>query len=172
LTNYTTKADISPQQILLKSALIADSIKSINNNVSNSDDLQEDSKFLLRLYNSIAHDQEISGVEIARSLLQLPAYYTNNKFVHCNLWRLRLHVRSLLNISDTNDLENDRYFLHPRVKTPVNKFDNYKWRGTSLEDYCFLNTPCWLATVLEKMPLLPIVYTIPPIQNMKKISNG
>jgi hypothetical protein len=137
LTNYTTKADISPQQILLKSALIADSIKSINNNVSNSDDLQEDSKFLLRLYNSIAHDQEISGVEIARSLLQLPAYYTNNKFVHCNLWRLRLHVRSLLNTSDTNDLENDRYFLHPRVKTPVNKFDNYKWRGTSLEDYCF-----------------------------------
>ena len=138
LTNYATKADISPQQILVKGALIADSMKSAGNNIANADDLHQDSKFLLRWYNSLAHDQEVSGVQIASSLLQFPAYYTNfKKFVHFNLWRLRIAIRSLLQISDPDDVENDRYMLHPRAKTPLNRFDNYRWRGTSLEDYCF-----------------------------------
>jgi hypothetical protein len=135
LTNYATKADISPQQILVKGALIADSMKSAGNNIANADDLHQDSKFLLRWYNSLAHDQEVSGVQIASSLLQFPAYYTNfKKFVHFNLWRLRIAIRSLLH---PDDVENDRYMLHPRAKTPLNRFDNYRWRGTSLEDYCF-----------------------------------
>ena len=71
LTNYATKADISPQQILVKGALIADSIKTAGGHLANTDDLQQDSKFLLRWYNSLAHDQEISGVQITSSLLQL-----------------------------------------------------------------------------------------------------
>ena len=138
LTNYATKADISPQQILVKGALIADSIKSAGGDIANTNDLQQDSKFLLRWYNSLAHDQEISGVQIANSLLQLPAHYTNfKKFVHFNLWRLRVTIRSLLNISNPNDIENDRYMLHPHAKTPINRFDNYRWRGSLLEDYSF-----------------------------------
>jgi hypothetical protein len=64
LTNYATKADISPQQILVKGALIADSMKSTGGNIANTDDLQEDPKFLLRWYNLLAHDQEISGVQV------------------------------------------------------------------------------------------------------------
>lgn len=47
LTNYATKADISPQQILVKGALIADSIKTAGGRLANTDDLQQDSKFLL-----------------------------------------------------------------------------------------------------------------------------
>lgn len=62
LTNYATKADISPQQILVKgaNAMIADSIKSGGGNISSTDNLEQDSKFLLRWYNSLSYDQEIS----------------------------------------------------------------------------------------------------------------
>jgi hypothetical protein len=52
LTNCATKADISPQQILVKGALIVGSMKSAGNNIANAGDLQQDSKFLLRWYNS------------------------------------------------------------------------------------------------------------------------
>ena len=138
LTNYATKADISPQQILVKGALIADSIKNGNETTSSTDNLQQDSKFLLRWYNSLAHDQEISGVQIASALLKHPTYYTNFKrFTHFNLWRLRISIRSLLNICNTEDTENDRYILHPHAKTPINRFDNYRLRGELLEDFCF-----------------------------------
>ena len=113
-------------------------MKSAGGNIANTNDLQQDPTFLLRWYNSLAHDQEISGVQVASSLLRLPAHYTNlKKFVHFNLWRLRMAIRSLLQISNPDDIEDDRYMLHPRAKIPINRFDNYRWRGTSLEDFCF-----------------------------------
>jgi hypothetical protein len=43
-------------------------------------------QFTLRYFNTLSHDREISGVQIASSLLQLPTYYTNNyNFVQVNL---------------------------------------------------------------------------------------
>jgi hypothetical protein len=99
LTNYMTKADTSPQQILVKAALLSDSMKQIagRSQPTENTGFLQDSKFLLRLYNALAHDQEISGVQIASDLLQLPSYYTNTvKFVHINLWSLRQCLRSLL----------------------------------------------------------------------------
>ena len=74
----------------------------------------DDHKSLLRWYNSVTHDQEISGVLISSALLQQPDF---KKFTHFNLWRLRMSIRSLSNISDTEDIENDRYILlHMRGK--------------------------------------------------------
>lgn len=69
LTNYATKADISPQQMLLKAALLAESKERLESN-SGDNISSQDTKFLLRWYNSLAHDQEISGVQIASHLLR------------------------------------------------------------------------------------------------------
>ena len=49
LTNYATKADISPQQILVKGALIADSIKTAGGHLANTDDLQQELEILTAL---------------------------------------------------------------------------------------------------------------------------
>jgi hypothetical protein len=35
-------------------------------------------------------------------------------------------IRSLLKISNPDDIENDRYMLHPHAKTLINRFDNYR----------------------------------------------
>lgn len=42
--------------------------------------------FALRCFNSLAQDREISGVQVASTLLRLPSYYTlHSKFVRVNL---------------------------------------------------------------------------------------
>ena len=93
LTNYATKA--SPQQILVKARLLAESRQNLSSAVENTD--CQEHKFLLRLYNSLTQDQEISGVQIASSLLQFPGHYaTYSKFTHIQLPRLRSHFCALL----------------------------------------------------------------------------
>ena len=141
LTNYATKADISPHQVLIKAALITDSMKSVNRGQSDTqDNLWQDPKFLLRLYNALAQDQEISGVQIANSLLQYPNHYTNfANFSYTNLWSLRQCIRSLLQppTERTDTLGDESCFLHVGNPNPVNSFDNYRFRGQLLADYCF-----------------------------------
>jgi len=90
--------------MLLKAALLAESKERLESNNSGDDDLSQGSKFLLRWYNSLAHDQEISGVQIASRLLGFPTHYSNyNNFVHVGLWSLRLFFRSLLQIPSASD---------------------------------------------------------------------
>ena len=138
LTNYATKADISPQQMLLKAALLAESKERLESN-SGDNISSQDTKFLLRWYNSLAHDQEISGVQIASHLLGFPTHYSNyNSFVHVSLWRLRLFFRSLLKIpSAFDELDSQRCILRPHGNMPPSTFDNYHWRGPWLQHYCF-----------------------------------
>jgi hypothetical protein len=91
LTNYATKADVSPQQMLVKARLLAESRQNLTSAIDDTD--CQDCKFLLRLYNSLAHDQEISGVQIASSLLQFPGHYASySKFAHVHLSRLSLKI--------------------------------------------------------------------------------
>jgi Helitron helicase-like domain at N-terminus/PIF1-like helicase len=139
LTNYATKADISPQQMLLKAALLTESKERLESNNSGDSDLSQDSKFLLRWYNSLAHDQEISGVQIASRLLGFPTHYSNySNFVHVGLWSLRLFFRSLLQIPSASDgLDGQRCILRAHGDMPLSKFDNYRWRGPWLQHYCF-----------------------------------
>ena len=93
-TNYATKDDVSPYQMVLKAALLKESIEKANaTQTPNAVDMRLQKKgtddFVLRCFNSLSHDREISGVQVASSLLQLPTYYTSNyNFVQVNLWWL------------------------------------------------------------------------------------
>jgi hypothetical protein len=125
-SGYLASADTSRSCI----QIIANSIKSTGANlIVNMDDLQQG------WYNSLVHDHlKISAVfrlpipYLGTSNCQLPAYYNNfKKFVHFNLWCLRIAIHSILQISNPDDVGNDRYMLHPRAETPINKFDNYRW---------------------------------------------
>jgi hypothetical protein len=134
LTNYATKTDVSPQQMLVKARLLAESRQKLTSAIDDTD--CQDWKFLLHLYNYLAHGQEISGVQIASSLLQFPGHYASySKFAHVHLSHLRSHFRALLQGSSTS--EDDSCMLHARTCLPKNRFDNYRWRGESLKDFSF-----------------------------------
>ena len=61
----------------MKAALVAESMSSLDGNDSADDpDSRQDAKYLIRLYNALAHEQEISGVQVASILSQFPLQYT------------------------------------------------------------------------------------------------
>jgi hypothetical protein len=155
ITNYATKDDVSPYQMLVKAALLKQSIENAKATLTpGANDLRIRKKdmdqFALRCFNTLSHDREISGVQIASSLLQLPTYYTNNyNFVQVNLWWLRKYVYAAINLAasqgdGTTDLmDEEQCAYRPGETVPVSRFDNYKWRGPYLAhlpffEYCML----------------------------------
>jgi hypothetical protein len=154
LTNYATKEDISPSQILLKAALLKQSINKAKATLTpNATDLRIREKdmdqFALRCFNSLSCDREISGVQIANTLLQLPTYYTETyNFVAVNLWWLRKYVQVAIESidscpDDSNSMGEEHCTFQLGNILPVNRFDNYKWRGPHLAklsfyEYCML----------------------------------
>ena len=87
--------------MLLRAALLKDcaekakASETVNSNPTSCSPLDDGkgTNFLLRTYKMLSHDREISGVQIASSLLQLPTYYTaRDRFVNVNLHWLRQHV--------------------------------------------------------------------------------
>jgi hypothetical protein len=141
--------------MLLKAALLKDSIEKAKASLTpDAKDLRlremDMDRFSLRCFNSLSNDREISGVQIASSLLQLPTYYTHNdKFVQVNLWWLRRYVRmaieSIEALSDSSSVSvgEEQCAYQPEETAPVSRFDNYKWRGPVLAclnyfEYCML----------------------------------
>jgi hypothetical protein len=99
--------------------------------------------FALRCFNSLSQDREISGVQVASSLLQLPSYYTvNYNFTRINLWWLRRYVRSAIyperpQAAPSSDVIGEEPCNYDRSATaPANVFDNYKLRGSLLSALC------------------------------------
>ena len=155
LTNYATKDDVSPHQMVLKAALLKESIeKAKATQTPDATDIRLREKdtvdFMLRCFNSLSHDREISGVQIASSLLQLPTYYTNNyNFVQVNLWWLRQYVRTAIESTESlftassESMGEEQCVVDGRDDVPISRFDNYKWRGPALAhltffEYCML----------------------------------
>ena len=144
LTNYATKDDVSPYQMLVKAALLKQSIEKAKATLTpNAEDLRIQKKdmdqFTLQCFNSLSHDREISGVQIANSLLQLPTYYTeNDNFINVNLWWLRKYVRiaiesvELLSNNSSDSVGEEQCTFQPRNDFPLSRFDHYKWRGSDL----------------------------------------
>lgn len=158
LTNYATKDDVSPYQMLVKAALLKQSIEKAKSTLTpDAADLRVRKKdmdqFALRCFNTLSHDREISGVQIASSLLQLPTYYTKNyNFAQVNLWWLRQYVRMTIDSTESpssNIFEptgEEQCTFQPNDTAPVSRFDNYKWRGPQLGhltffEYCMLIQP-------------------------------
>jgi hypothetical protein len=155
ITNYATKDDVSPYQMLVKAALLKRSIEDAKAaEAPTAQDLRIRKKdmdqFTLRCFNALSHDREISGVQIASSLLQLPNYYTENyNFAQINLWWLRRYVRAAMEVieplaDDSSDPMGEEHCAYQTGdNAPSSRFDNYKWRGPqlarlSLFEYCML----------------------------------
>lgn len=148
ITNYATKDDVSPGRIVAKAALLKQAIDRAN---SASAPRQVDmrlrergmDKFALRCFNSLSQDREVSGVQVASTILQLPSYYTlNYNFARINLWWLRRYVRSIihpeqLQSQTPSDSIGEEPCNYDRcTTTAANIFDNYKFRGDLLSSLC------------------------------------
>lgn len=155
ITNYATKDDVSPWQMLAKAALLKESIEKAKvAEQPTATDLRLRKKgvnnFALRCFNALSHDREISGVQVASILLQLPTYYTiNYNFVRINLWWLRRYIRAIIRpdrpqrSSSSDPIAEEPCTYETGDTTPVSIFDNYKWRGPHLAplalfEYCML----------------------------------
>jgi hypothetical protein len=148
ITNYATKDDVSPLQMLTKAALLRQAIDHAHSTQSPSAaDLRLRQRnmvnFSLRCFNSLSQDREVSGVQVASTLLQLPSYYTiNYNFTRINLWWLRQYVRSFLPLAGSQprappDLPADEPCVYnANTAAPASLFDNYKWRGQLLSSLC------------------------------------
>ena len=164
LTNYAAKDDIKPHQMILKAALVKEAIEKAKATSEPSPqqlrlwDAGED-QFLLRSFNSLSNDREISGVQIASSLLQLPPYYTHSdRCVEINIWWLRRYPR--LAIESVNALfdslsestSEEQCSFQAKDTAPVSRFDYYKWRGSSLAGLCFFEY-CMLVQIEARKEL-------------------
>ncbi|KAI7970124.1 hypothetical protein EIK77_000334 [Talaromyces pinophilus] len=155
ITNYATKDDVSPWQIVAKAALLKQSIEKAKvAEPPTSTDLRLREKgvnnFALRCFNALSHDREINGVQVASSLLQLPTYYTiNYNFTRINLWWLRRYIRATIppdNLESSHSpdpMAEEPCTYETGDTAPVSIFDNYKWRGPHLAplalfEYCML----------------------------------
>jgi hypothetical protein len=155
ITNYATKDDVSPWQIVAKAALLKQSIEKAKvADPPTRTDLRLREKgvenFALRCFNALSHDREISGVQVASVLLQLPTYYTiNYTFTRINLWWLRRYVRVIIHPGDvpssnsSDPIAEEPCTYEAGDTVPVSIFDNYKWRGPHLAsiglfEYCML----------------------------------
>jgi hypothetical protein len=156
ITNYATKDDVSPCHMVTKAALLKQMIEraSAAPAPTTADSRLRQTgmdKFALRCFNSLSQDREMSGVQVASTLLQLPSYYTlNYNFTRINLWWLRRYVRSIIppEQSRRDVLPSDTIGEEPcnydqGAPAPANIFDNYKLRDDllsclSIFEYCMI----------------------------------
>ena len=95
ITNYATKDEASTYQMVMTAAIIRKTLEQAEQASTETNEekiaLEKGmTNFCLRVFNRMSHDKEVSGVQVASSLLQLPAYYTPHTELHrINLYYLR-----------------------------------------------------------------------------------
>ena len=106
ITDYVTKMSLSFHDTF---GLVQNSITSFKNSIhrSNTDNAVEKSRRLvLRCYNSLASQQELSGVQVASYLMNWEDHYTTHKFQGLSLIQTERHLQAELNeISRQQKLE-------------------------------------------------------------------
>src|SRR5579871_2826950 len=144
ITNYATKDEASTYRMVTKAAIIKKTLEQAEqafNNPTNEERISLEKgmlNFCLRVFNRMSHDKEVSGVQVASSLLQLPAYYTPPTELHrINLYYLRRRLQSIIQHSDDDSGRNEEQVaVKSNRNVLVSVFDDYKWRGSDLKDLC------------------------------------
>jgi len=144
ITNYATKDEASTYQMVTTAAVMKKTLEqaeqaSTPTNVERLALEKGMRNFSLRVFNRMAHDREVSGVQVASSLLQLPAYYTPCTELHrINLSYLRRRLQAILKPSGDEDARDEEQIVitTSRANSHANVFDDYRCRGSELKDLC------------------------------------
>ncbi|CAF2988101.1 unnamed protein product [Rotaria sp. Silwood2] len=97
ITDYVTKMSLSFHDTL---ALVQKSITSFNNSshqMDNDSAIEKSRKLVLRCYNTLASQQELSGVQVASYLINWDDHYTTHKFQGLFLIQTERFLQTQLN---------------------------------------------------------------------------
>jgi Helitron helicase-like domain at N-terminus len=143
ITNYATKDEASTYQMVITAVMMRKTLEQgeRSSNPSNEERIAMEKgmrNFSLRVFNRMSHDKEVSGVQVASSLLKLPNYYTpHSKLRRVNLYYLRHRLETLIQCSNNEDYRNEeRVTVNTNKNVHVNILDDYKWRGSDLNQLC------------------------------------
>ena len=142
ITNYMTKDKASIYQIVVIAVMIRQTLEQAEqaSNPTNEEKIALEKgmlNFSLQLFNRMSHDKEVSGVQVASSLLQLPAYYTPHTELHrINLYYLRRRFQDIIQHSDDDGRNEEQVTVKLHGNVHVSVFDDYRWRGPDLAALC------------------------------------
>ena len=97
ITDYVTKMSLSFHDTL---ALVQRSVVSLNNLWDQTDKesaIEKSRKLVLRCYNTLASQQELSGVQVASYLMNWDDHYTTHKFQALYLFQIEQFLQTQLN---------------------------------------------------------------------------
>ena len=120
ITDYVTKMSLSFHDTY---ALVQKSIASIMNSsnlVNNENAIEKSRKLVLRCYNTLASQQELSGVQVASYLMNWNDHYTTHKFQGLYLIQIERYLQNQLNEKRSEQrleisTQSEYHFIHFRV---------------------------------------------------------
>ena len=122
ITDYVTKTSLSFHDTF---ALVQKSIASFNNSLPQSNTesaIEKSRKLVLRCYNSLASQQELSGVQVASYLMNWDDHYTTQKFQGLYLIQTERYLQAQL---DEKRSKQESELLTPGQYFVVFLFDRF-----------------------------------------------
>jgi hypothetical protein len=121
ITDYVTKSSLSFHDTF---SLVLKAIQSLENqkiNIDNNTSAEEKSRRLvLRCYNTLASQQELSGVQVASYLMSWPDHYTTHEFANLSLIGIENYLQAALIEARTRQqhqaTSNFSHFLQERIR--------------------------------------------------------
>jgi hypothetical protein len=108
ITDYITKSSLSLYDMVAVVKKGFASVKQCNSDQSDMDVLEKSRKLILRCYNMIASQQELSGAQVAMHIMGWPDHYTSHHFTKICLISVERYLQQCLDEAsgkgkDTND---------------------------------------------------------------------
>ena len=103
VTDYVTKMSLSFHDTL---SLVQQNVTSLNNSANQTDHssvVERSRRLVLRCYNTLASQQELSGVQVASYLMNWDDHYTSHRFQGIFLIEIERHLRARLDELRSND---------------------------------------------------------------------
>jgi hypothetical protein len=134
ITNYSTKDENSTYQMVTVVAVIKESQERVKATTKANDEERDAGEITRRM----SLDKEVSSMQVASSLLQLPTYYDpRSESRHINLHYLRRRFESLICRSNGDYAINEEDIaITSAMRAQTSVFDDYRCRGAMLRPLC------------------------------------
>lgn len=97
ITDYVTKMSLSFHDTFALVQRSVTSLKNLWDQTDNENAIEKSRKLVLRCYNALASQQELSGVQVASYLMNWDDHYTTHKFQALYLFQIELFLQTQLN---------------------------------------------------------------------------
>ena len=134
-TDYITKTNLSLHDIF---SLVQRAVGPNSNNIVTENSVDKARKLVLRCYNSLASQQELSGVQAVTYLMDYGDQYTSHAFINIFLIAVEHHLQ---NEEEENASAMKEHFLIEQSTDPqelvlVNLRIDYQYRSPALQSVC------------------------------------